>query len=205
MNLTDLVNDYISNLNKKLKKINNRMIYFFKTYELHEDFFPHVHILAVFKKQFRCFNYKGKWRIFRKKMFEWKKGYVDVEAIMKENKALNYLVKYSLKEIETEEDIKLNVSNKKYLLCILWLLRKFTISTTRLDSSKSELTYFKNKKKLIFIGLIILELYQNEEEYFKENYWKILYMVYYPDLKKAELNSKNWEFIPLNFDEYHIF
>jgi len=205
INLTDIVNDYLSNLDKKLKKIGNKRIYFFKTYELHEDFFPHVHILIIFKRMFRCFFYNGKWRIYRKKMFEWKKGYVDVEAIMKENKALNYLVKYSLKEIETESNIKLKVSNKQYLLCILWLLRKFTISTTRLDSLKSELTYFKNKKHLIFIGLIILELYQNEEEYFKENYWKILYMVYYPDLKKAELNSKDWEFISLSFDEDHIF
>ena len=208
INLTDLVNDYISNLNKKLKKINNGMIYFFKTYELHEDFFPHVHILAIFKKQFRCFYYNGKWRIYKKRLFEWKKGFVDVEAIMKQSKALSYLVKYSIKEIENESNIKLKLSNKQYILCILWLLRKFTVShtrITRLDSFKSELTYFNPYKKLNFIGLVILELYQNEEEYFKENYWKILYLVYYPDLKKAELNSKDWEFITLSFDEDHIF
>jgi len=205
INLTDIVNDYLSNLDKKLKKIGNKRIYFFKTYELHEDFFPHVHILIIFKRMFRCFFYNGKWRIYRKKMFEWKKGYVDVEAIMKENKALNYLVKYSLKEIETESNIKLKVSNKQYLLCILWLLRKFTISTTRLDSLKSELTYFNPYKKLQFIGLVIIELYEDEEKYLNEEYWKILYLVYYEDLKKVQLNSKDWEFIKCDLDLNHVF
>jgi len=65
--LSNYINDYLSNLNKKLKKHNNKIIFFVKTYEIHKDYFPHVHILLLLKRPIKTFLWKGKKRIQAKK------------------------------------------------------------------------------------------------------------------------------------------
>jgi len=189
--LTNIVNDYLENLKKKLRKTGNDIIFFLKTYELHEDLFPHVHLIIRTKKPLKTFLWKSKktGRIesrFKKKrqLLEWNYGFVDAKAPRNANEVIAYMIKYCIKnyfEIENEQDKKKKSkkkypeqeqkSNKNHLLTILWLFRKFTIShsrLSRLDTIESELTY--SKKTYKFKGIIIINYTILFEQFIMKNY-----------------------------------
>lgn len=189
--VSDYVNDFLENLKKKLKKRGNKIEFFLKTYECHKDYFPHVHLILKLKNPLKTFVYKGKKRFASKrKLFEWDYGFTDAEAPKNVKHALSYLVKYCVKnyfndysdftnkqdtnKIEEINGIKLDKSD--VLLSILWLFRKFTISSTRLDINNSELTYFENL--LTFKGLIIIN-YTIQFQQFIEEWYKVHEVLYF--------------------------
>jgi len=186
LHLTDIVNDYIENLKKKLRKIGNDIILFLKTYELHKDLFPHVHLIIRTKKPLKTFLWKSKktGRIesrFKKKktLLEWNYGFVDAKAPRNANEVIAYMIKYCIKnyfEIKNEQGTfyypgQEQKSNKDYLMTILWLFRKFTIShsrLSRLDIKESELTY--SMKIYKFKGIVIISYTIIFEQFIMKNY-----------------------------------
>jgi len=184
--LSEYVNDYISNLNKKLKKYNNKIILFVKTYELHRDYYPHVHMILLLKNPIRTFFWKNKKRIaIKKKKMEWNKGFTDVFAPNNPRHICNYLTKYITKNYfnqslkTNKSDLSIEKNNKTLedksntLLCILWLFRKHTIShSRRLDNlnhniKQINVTPSPTKK---FIGLIIIDYSITFLTFIQKNY-----------------------------------
>jgi hypothetical protein len=222
--VSDYVNDFIENLKKKLRKRGNRIEFFLKTYEYHKDYFPHVHLILKLKKPLKTFMYKGKKRFaLKRKIFEWNYGFTDAEAPKNIKHALNYLVKYCVKnyfnnyeKIENEQDtnkeeingIKLDKSD--ILLTILWLFRKFTISHTRLsrlDFNNSELTY--SEKIYTFKGLIIINYTISFLEFIQEWYkiHEVIYFKIHANKKIIEIENDMFSLNKNNveIDDNHIF
>ena len=208
--LSEYVNDYLSNLNKKLKKHDNKIIFFIKTYEIHKDYFPHVHMILLLKRPIRTFFWRNKKRIAMKRKLEWNKGFVDVFAPNNTKHICNYLTKYITKNYFSNQSLKINKSieeNKPLedksdtLLSILWLFRKFTISHSRLDNN------LKNDIKQInvtqsptkrFIGLIIIDYSISLLEFIQKHY-KLKEIIHF------EI-EKNTKYIKINnlYVEYNI-
>jgi hypothetical protein len=204
--LSDYVNDYLENLKKKLRKRNNDIVFFIKTYEYHKDYFPHVHLILKLKKPLKTFMYKGKKRFaLKRKIFEWNYGFTDAEAPKNIKHTLNYLVKYCVKNyfndysdltneqnINKEEINGIKLNKNDILLTILWLFRKFTISHTRLsrlDFNNSELTY--NENLLTFKGLIIINYPIQFLEFIKEWYkiHELIYFKIHANMKIIEIEN----------------
>jgi hypothetical protein len=233
--VSDYVNDFIENLKKKLKKRGNKIEFFIKTYEYHKDYFPHIHLIIKLKNPLKTFMYKGKKRFASKrKLFEWNYGFTDAEAPKNVKHALNYLVKYCVKnyfgnysDFENDQDtnkekingIKLNKND--ILLTILWLFRKFTISHTRLsrlDFKERELTYSENllnfkerelmnfEKLLTFKGLIIINYDITFLEFIKE-WYKIHEVIYFKKFADIDFIEINGDVVRVNYEVYeeHVF
>ena len=127
-------NRYISALRKKYGKI-----WVLRTYEAHQNGFPHIHLLLIFEKYY--FNVvwrNGKWRIKEYKDIKkyWKYGISDVMTVGKKGKdgikcIENYIVKDMLKQY------KYNDEKHKISLAMNWLFRKqaFSISGNALYSN----------------------------------------------------------------------
>jgi hypothetical protein len=168
--------------------------------------------------------YKGKKRFaLKRKIFEWNYGFTDAEAPKNIKHALNYLVKYCVKnyfnnyeKIENEQDtnkeeingIKLDKSD--ILLTILWLFRKFTISHTRLsrlDFNNSELTY--SEKIYTFKGLIIINYTISFLEFIQEWYkiHEVIYFKIHANKKIIEIENDMFSLNKNNveIDDNHIF
>jgi len=219
------VNDFLENLKKKLRRRNNGIEFFIKTYEYHKDYFPHVHLILKLKRPLKTFMYKGKKRFaLKRRLFEWSYGYTDAEAPKNIKHALSYLVKYCVKnyfgyysDFENEKDmnnkeeingIKLNKND--ILLTILWLFRKFTISHTRLsrlDFTERELTYSENIYK--FKGLIIITYPIQFLEFLREWYklHELLYFKIYVNEKIIEIENDLFSLDTnrVEINEEHIF
>jgi len=184
LHLSHYVNDIIENLKKKLKKRRNGIRAFLKAYELHDDLFPHVHLIIRFKKPLKTFLYWSKkekrWIsrfVEKRSLFEWNYGFSDARAPTKANDVISYMTKYCVKNYfndpaqeqkngKNTNNQDINMSDKT--LTILWLFRIKTISHSRLprlDSYNSKLTY-----SLKFKGLIIIEYTIYFEEFIRKHY-----------------------------------
>ena len=182
--LSHYVNDFLENLKKKLRRIGNGIIAFLKAYELHDDLFPHVHLIIKLKRPLRTFMHrrkKEKRRISRfvekRSLFEWRHGFSDARAPNKANDVISYMTKYCVKNYFSDypgqeqkngkntNDKGISISDKT--LTILWLFRIKTISHSRirLDIKESKLTY-----SLKFKGLIIIEYTTYFEEFIRKHY-----------------------------------
>jgi len=199
--LSDYVNDYMSNLNKKLKKYNNKIAFFVKIYELHRDYFPHVHILLLLKNPIKTFFWKNKKRIVMKRKLEWDKGFTDVFAPNNYADICNYLTKYITKNyFSNQPNLTMNKSTESIeknnkpleedksdtLLSILWLFRKFTISHSRLRLDKNNKQINVNPLPTVtFIGLIIIDYSITFLQFIQKNY-KIKEIEYFEILKNQK-------------------
>jgi len=180
MHISSYVNDYIENLKKKLRKRGkNDIVAFLRAYELHDDLFPHVHLIIRFKRPLRTFMHYSKkekrWInrfVLKKRLFEWNYGFTDARAPSKFNNIISYMTKYCVKnyfepanEQKNMNDQDINMSDKT--LTILWLFRIKTISHSRirLDVIDSKLTY-----SMTFKGLIIIEYTTYFEEFIRKHY-----------------------------------
>lgn len=68
---------------------------FIRCWESHKDGYPHIHILLVFQDaEFTVFRYNRKYRISEKANFEWKWGWVDVQACRDLKDGISYIAKY---------------------------------------------------------------------------------------------------------------
>lgn len=97
-----------------------------RTWEAHEDGYPHIHCLLMFHdEEFTVFRYKNKWRLHKKKLFEWSWGWVDVQAIKEPAKAFRYITKYIRKAI--------NVAGSKAILtmALTWFYRRRSWSCSK--------------------------------------------------------------------------
>ena len=68
---------------------------FVRCWEAQKNGYPHIHILLVFQDaEFNVFRYNRKWRITEKVDFEWKHGFVDVQACKDLKDGVSYIAKY---------------------------------------------------------------------------------------------------------------
>jgi hypothetical protein len=220
------VNDFIENLKKKLRKRNNDIEFFLKTYEYHKDYFPHVHLILKLKNPLKTFMWKGKKRFaLKRKIFEWGYGFTDAFAPHHGDHIIGYLVKYCVKNyfgnylnFENEQDTNKNkekingiyLDKSDILLSILWLFRLFTISHTRLnrlDYNKSELTY--DLQIYTFKGLIIINYPIQFLEFIKEWYkiHEVIYFKIHANEKIIEIENDMFSLNKNNveIDDNHIF
>ena len=152
--------------------------------ELHEDGFPHLHVLVVTKKALTVFKHKHLWRFSSKRKWDKdlkvnERGFIDCFAL---RKALQFkhrksgLMRYFAKYISKAFSVKRNTSDteankdnpKDYLLFISRLLRKRIIYNSRIsnereDKPKITKEYTPEQHRLFSL---ILEKYRLEEAIF---------------------------------------
>ena len=207
LHLSHYTNDFLENLKKKLRRIGNGIIAFLKAYELHDDLFPHVHLIIKLKRPLRTFMHRSKkekrWIsrfVEKRSLFEWNYGFTDARAPTKANDVISYMTKYCVKNYfsdypgQEQKNGKntnkqgINMSDKT--LTILWLFRIKTISHSRLprlDVIDSKLTY-----SMTFKGLIIIEYTTYFEEFIRKHYKlkEIEYFKLDKDGKLMQINNQ---------------
>jgi hypothetical protein len=76
------------------------VVHVFRTWEAHQDGYPHIHAILYFESQtFEAFHYGDAWRIQDKRELEdlWPRGFIDVEALASLRGGIRYVAKYLAK------------------------------------------------------------------------------------------------------------
>lgn len=115
-----IIKSYARRIIKTIERIeNNKVLYYIGVLEAHRDGYPHLHILAVFKKPLKVFKWKNVYRFERKR--EWdralgsnEENFIDVFALRNKKEVVGYLLKYLSKSLA--ENIVINKNDIKNLI-----------------------------------------------------------------------------------------
>jgi len=120
-----IIKSYARRVIKTIEKIeNNRVLYYIGVLEAHKDGYPHIHLLVIFKKPLKVFEYKKIYRFENKRLWDQalgsdKENFIDVFALRNKKEVVGYLLKYlskSLAEhiIQNKDDIKTLINSSSY-------------------------------------------------------------------------------------------
>jgi len=135
--------------------------------EVHEDGYPHIHMLLYRKKgYFKVFKYKNMWRFEYKRLIDkvvgLEGGFIDIFAIRSRGKVVSYLAKYLSKSLSVDDDDFSNLSPKNLTLLIARVFKVRVLTASRYFVSKSRRPKYEVRsepsKKILEIAKVYQEL-----------------------------------------------
>lgn len=145
-NISKWFNSWITSLKAKLKRRDNRILFYIKALESQKNGNPHIHIMMKLENPIECYRIptrRGTYsRPFNKELFNWYHGYYDVRAV-DSNKKAGYIMKYITKASNTNRSLK-----ETQTLALSWITNKRLYSTSMFDLYKDKFPNLHRATKL---------------------------------------------------------